>query len=76
MEADTVMPLFGIGKEISIQFVNAYDHNEFGESLRAIAEGEIDVAPLITGEVGLEAVGQAFDDLSEPDAHCKILVLP
>ena len=29
-----------------------------------------------TGEVGLEAVGQAFDDLSEPDAHCKILVLP
>lgn len=76
MEADTVMPLFGISKEISIQFVNAYDHNEFSESLRAIGEGEIDVAPLITGEVGLEAVGQAFDDLSEPDAHCKILVLP
>lgn len=76
MEADTVMPLFGISKEISIQFVNAYDYNEFSESLRAIGEGEIDVAPLITGEVGLEGVGQAFDDLSEPDAHCKILVLP
>ncbi|MFI5509827.1 zinc-binding dehydrogenase [Mycobacterium sp. NPDC051804] len=76
MEADTVMPLFGISKEISLQFVNAYDYNEFAESLRAIGEGEIDVAPLITGEVGLEAVGQAFDDLSEPDAHCKILVLP
>ncbi len=29
--------------------------NEFAESLRAIAEGDIDVAPMITGEVGLEA---------------------
>ena len=76
MEPDTVIPLFGISKEISIQFVNAYDYNEFAESLRAIGENEIDVAPLITGEVGLDAVGQAFDDLSEPDAHCKILVLP
>ena len=29
----------------------------------AIAEGEIDVAPLITGEVGLDRVGAAFDEL-------------
>jgi threonine dehydrogenase-like Zn-dependent dehydrogenase len=76
MEPDTVMPLFGTAKEINVQFVNAYDHNEFAESLRAIAEGDIDVGPLITGEVGLEGVGQAFDDLAEPDTHCKILVRP
>jgi threonine dehydrogenase-like Zn-dependent dehydrogenase len=86
MEPDTVMPLFGTAKEINVQFVNAYDYNEFAESSpcpsggrcprRAIAEGEIDVAPLITGEVGLDAVGRAFDDLAEPDTHCKILVTP
>ena len=76
MEPDTVMPLFGTAKEINVQFVNAYDHNEFAQSLRAIAEGDIDVGPLITGEVGLEGVGQAFDDLAEPDTHCKILVTP
>jgi threonine dehydrogenase-like Zn-dependent dehydrogenase len=76
MEPDTVMPLFGIAKEISVQFVNAYDLTEFAESLRAIAEGEIDVAPLITGEVGLDGVGAAFDELAEPDAHCKVLVTP
>ena len=76
MEPDTVLPLFGVAKEINVQFVNAYDHTEFAESLRAIAEGEIDVAPLITGDVGLDGVGAAFDELATPDEHCKILVTP
>lgn len=76
MQPDTVMPLFGIAKEISVHFVNSYDHNEFAESLRAIADGLIDVSPLITGEVGLDGVGAAFDELADPDAHCKIVVTP
>lgn len=76
MEPDTVLPLFGTAKEINVQFVNAYDHTEFGDSLRAIAEGEIDVAPLITAEVGLDGVSAAFDEPAEPDTHCKILVTP
>ncbi len=76
MEADPILPLFGIAKEINMQFVNAYDAQEFAQSLRAIADGEIDVAPLITGEVGLDGVGAAFDDLASPDTHCKILVTP
>ena len=76
MEDDIVMPLFGTAKEISLQFVNAYDAAEFSESLRAIAEGDVDVAPLITGDVGLDGVGAAFDSLANPDAHCKILVTP
>jgi threonine dehydrogenase-like Zn-dependent dehydrogenase len=76
MESDPILPLFGIAKEINVQFVNAYDAAEFAESLRVIAEGEVDVAPLITGEVGLDGVGAAFDDLANPDAQCKILVTP
>src|ERR1700757_2137951 len=76
MQADTVHPFFGIAKEINVQFVLTYDPNEFGESLRAIAEGDIDVAPMITGDVGLEDVGTAFDDLADPGRHCKILVTP
>jgi 2-desacetyl-2-hydroxyethyl bacteriochlorophyllide A dehydrogenase len=76
MEPDTVLPFFGTVKEISVQFVFAYDPNEFAESLRAIAEGEIDVGPLITGEVGLDGVSAAFDELAKPDTHCKILVTP
>jgi 2-desacetyl-2-hydroxyethyl bacteriochlorophyllide A dehydrogenase len=76
MQPDTVHPFFAIAKEINVQFVLAYDPNEFADSLRAIAEGEIDVTPVITGDVGLEDVGTAFDDLAHPDRHCKILVTP
>jgi threonine dehydrogenase-like Zn-dependent dehydrogenase len=76
MEPDTVLPFFGTAKEISVQFVFAYDPVEFAESLRRIAEGDVDVTPLITGEVGLQGVGAAFDDLAKPDKHCKILVTP
>jgi 2-desacetyl-2-hydroxyethyl bacteriochlorophyllide A dehydrogenase len=76
MQPDTVHPFFAIAKEINVQFVLAYDPAEFAESLHAIAEGRIDVSPVITGEVGLDEVGQAFDDLADPEQHCKILVTP
>lgn len=76
MEPDTVVPFYGAPKELTIQFVFAYDPAEFAETLRAIAEGLIDVAPLITGEVGLDAVDDAFAALSRPDEQCKILVTP
>ncbi|OBK94589.1 alcohol dehydrogenase [Mycobacterium asiaticum] len=76
MEPDAIHPFFGTAKEINMQFVNAYTPEEFGDALRAIAEGDIDVSPLITGEVGLDQVGAAFDDLADPDRHCKILVTP
>jgi threonine dehydrogenase-like Zn-dependent dehydrogenase len=49
---------------------------EFGATLAHIAEGEIDVAPLVTGEVGLDGVAGAFADLADPEEHCKIIVVP
>ncbi|OBB95952.1 zinc-binding dehydrogenase [Mycobacterium sp. 852002-40037_SCH5390672] len=76
MQPDTVHPFFAIAKEINVQFVLAYTPDEFGDSLRALAEGDIDVSPLITGAVGLDGVGAAFDDLADPERHCKILVTP
>jgi threonine dehydrogenase-like Zn-dependent dehydrogenase len=71
-----VHPFFGIAKEINVQFVLAQTPDEFAESLRMLAEGDVDVAPMITGEVGLDGVGAAFDDLADPERHCKILVTP
>lgn len=76
MQSDTVHPFFAIAKEINVQFVLAYTPEEFADSLRALAEGDIDVSPLITGEVGLDGVGAAFDDLADPERHCKVLVTP
>jgi threonine dehydrogenase-like Zn-dependent dehydrogenase len=76
MEPDTLTPFYGIAKELSLQFVLGYDPEEFGASLRSIAEGEIDVAPMITAEVGLDGVAWAFEALGDPEQQCKILVTP
>jgi threonine dehydrogenase-like Zn-dependent dehydrogenase len=76
MQPDTVHPFFGISKELNIQFVLGYDPTEFADTLRHIADGELDVAPLVTGEVGLDGVAGAFAALADPDQHCKILVVP
>ena len=76
MQPDTVHPFFAIAKEINVQFSLAQTPDEFAATLRALAEGEIDVTPLITGEVGLDGVGEAFDGLADPERHCKILVTP
>ncbi|HEY5156252.1 MAG TPA: zinc-binding dehydrogenase, partial [Acidimicrobiales bacterium] len=76
MQPDTIRPIRAVNKELNLQFVLGYDPLEFAESLRRIAEGEVDVDPLITGSVPIEGVPQAFADLADPDAHAKILVEP
>jgi threonine dehydrogenase-like Zn-dependent dehydrogenase len=74
MGTDQITPFWGIAKELSVVFCFGYELEEFSDTLRTIAEGEIDVSPMITGEVGLDGVAQAFTDLGNPDRHCKILV--
>ena len=76
METDRIEPFFGILKQVNIQFVLAYTVAEFAESLHLIAEGKVDVSPLITGTVGLDGVKGAFADLANPETHAKILVDP
>lgn len=76
MEPDTIWPIINISKELSMQFVLGYDPMEFRQTLGHIANGEIDVAPLITGEVGIEGVPEAFEALGDPEKHAKILVEP
>ena len=76
MQPDTINAFYGIAKEINVQFVLGYDPAEFAASLHSIAEGDIDVDPMITGRVGLDGVAGAFDALASPDTHCKILVTP
>jgi threonine dehydrogenase-like Zn-dependent dehydrogenase len=76
MEADTIHPMLGIGKELNLQFVLGYTPEEFAATLGHIAEGAIPVAPLITGTVGIEGVPEAFVALGSPERHAKILVKP
>jgi threonine dehydrogenase-like Zn-dependent dehydrogenase len=76
MEDDRIKPMYGINKELSLQFVLGYTPMEFADTLGALADGRIDVAPLVTGKVGAGGVAQAFTDLGNPEKHAKILVEP
>ncbi len=76
METDQLQPFMGITKELTVKFSMAYDPMEFASTLQAIADGKVDVTPMITGTVGIDGIPQAFTDLANPEAHAKIMVEP
>lgn len=76
MQTDRIEPSLALAKELDLRFCYAYTPQEFAQSLRNIAEGRIDVVPLITGRVGIDGVSGAFEALAEPGAQVKILVAP
>ena len=76
MGADRFRPSMAIAKEIDLRFVLGYTPLEFRDTLYMLADGKVDVTPLITGTVGLNGVQNAFDALGDPEAHAKILITP
>jgi threonine dehydrogenase-like Zn-dependent dehydrogenase len=76
MQPDRIRPLLAIVKELNVQFVYAYEADEFAETLRALAEGTLDVAPMITGRVGFDGVADTFHLLRAAEHHVKVLIEP
>ena len=76
MQTDRIWPAVAINKEATMSFVLGWTPEEFRASLDAIADGRIDVAPLITADVALDGVAGAFDELANPERHAKVLVRP
>ncbi len=76
MPQDHLVPMLGIGRELTILFVLGYTPEEFAETHRIITSGAWDLEPLITGSVGIDAVPEAFELLGRPDQHAKIIVEP
>jgi len=76
MAPDTIRPAMAINKEIDLRFVVGYTPLEFRDTLHMLAEGRVDVAPLVTGTVGLPGVASAFDALGSAESHAKILIDP
>jgi threonine dehydrogenase-like Zn-dependent dehydrogenase len=76
MGEDRIRPSMAINKEIDLRFVLGYTPLEFRDTLYMLAEGKVDGAPLVTGQVGLEGVASAFDALATPEEHAKILIDP
>ncbi|MFT5531472.1 MAG: threonine dehydrogenase-like Zn-dependent dehydrogenase [Candidatus Poriferisodalaceae bacterium] len=76
MLSDTFRPTMAINRHVSLHFVLGWTPTEFAESLAAIASGAVDVEPLITGQVDLNGVANAFEELASPVEHAKILIVP
>lgn len=76
LQMDQSRPLIAVNKELNVQYVLGYSVPEFGDTLRDIADGMLDVGGMVTHEVGLRGVGDAFNALAQPDSHGKVLVLP
>jgi threonine dehydrogenase-like Zn-dependent dehydrogenase len=76
MEDDLIKPMVGIYREINLQFVLGYTPEEFTAALRALEEGKINAAPVITGKVGVDGVADVFEKLGDPEVHAKVLVEP
>lgn len=76
MGADRLRPALAINKEIDLRFVVGYTPLEFRDTLKMLAEGEVDASPIVTGTVGLDGVERAFDALGDAEAHAKILIDP
>jgi threonine dehydrogenase-like Zn-dependent dehydrogenase len=76
MEPDKIEPSLAINKQLDLRFVLGYAPDEFAQTLHNIAEGKINLEPMVTGTVGLDGVAQAFVDLGNPESNVKILVDP
>ncbi|NDK89836.1 zinc-binding dehydrogenase [Gordonia desulfuricans] len=76
MGADRIRPVVGINKELDLRFVFGYDPAEFHDTLQLIADGKVDVTPLITATVGLDGVANAFEALGSAEHHAKVLIDP
>ena len=61
---DTITPVLGITREITLEFSFAYRPDEFGRSLELIASNGPLVDTLVTSRVALEETEAAFDRLA------------
>jgi threonine dehydrogenase-like Zn-dependent dehydrogenase len=76
MGEDRVRPSMAVNKEVDLRFVLGYTPLEFRDTLHALAEGDLDASPLLTGVVGLPGVEAAFAALEDPETHAKIVIDP
>lgn len=72
-QPDSIMPFFGLVKELHIQFAIAYNRDDFETSVAMLAEGRINVAPMITDIISLDELPEAFEALRTPSHQCKVL---
>jgi threonine dehydrogenase-like Zn-dependent dehydrogenase len=73
MNEDTILPMVGINKQLSLQFVLGYTSDEYAETLGALSDGSIDTSPMVTRVVTLDELPAAFSALADPK-DCKVVL--
>lgn len=73
---DSIKPISGLGKEVSLRFSQCYTERDFEAVIGHIAARRADPQPLHTRTIGFDGLPAAFDNLRQPSADCKILIDP
>lgn len=72
-QPDAIMPFFALVKELQIQFAIAHTLDDFETAVAMLAEGRIDISPMVTDIVSLDELPDAFEALRSPSHQCKVL---
>lgn len=75
-EEVSILPFIAMQKELDLRFAFYYAPEDFDAAVAAIADGVLDWKLWVTGKVGIDGVAEAFDVLSAPNDHVKVLVEP
>jgi threonine dehydrogenase-like Zn-dependent dehydrogenase len=76
MGSDVLRPSMAVNKEVELRFVLGYTPLELRDALHLLADGTVDLGPLVTGTVGLDGVDAAFSALAGAGEHAKVLIDP
>jgi threonine dehydrogenase-like Zn-dependent dehydrogenase len=76
MAPDQIEPSIAMNKELDLKFAIGYSRREFGDTVRRLCDGELDVGPMISEVIGLDAVPAAFEALLRRPRKAKVLVDP
>ena len=76
MKLDQTLPIIAIGKELQVNYVLAYHHQDFAFTVQMIAAGRINPLPMLSGTVSFDDFPTAFEALKTSKQECKVMLHP
>ncbi len=73
-QPDTIMPIMGIVKELTIQFVLGYRPADFDYVIEMLAKDRVEATAMVTDRIALDDLPDAFEALRTPTTQCKVMV--
>lgn len=73
-DSDTIVPLAALVKELKIQWVIAYDKEDFEFAIEMMVAGRLQASAMVTHVVSLLDLPEAFEQLRKPATQCKVII--